>query len=244
MKLLPQLRSFTRGNFLIAASLAAVATGDNLVENTLNTGENLLTPVPVSILAAGAAGAFFTFKTENHTGYTGFLPGQPFETMDRVDNLIFGEVLPVSSAAFWIAGKLSDSEAMENFGEELCRGLLYSYTIVQTLKFTTGRTRPDGSNNRSFPSGHAAGASCTAVVLWDRYGPEVGIPLSALALYTCVSRINLGKHFPSDVVLGAAIGAACGIASAMVNDSGEGENSSFSFSLSVDTEGRITPGLW
>lgn len=244
MKLLLQLRNFTGDNFLIAVLLAAVATGNDIVENTLNTGENLFTPIPLSILAAGTAGSFLAFKTEDHTGDTGFLPGEPFKTMDRVDNLIFGEALPVFSAGLWIAGKVSDSEEMEDTGEEQCRGLLYTYTIVQTLKFTTGRTRPDGSNRRSFPSSHAAGASCTAAVFWDRYGPEVGIPLAALALYTCVSRVNLGKHFPSDVVLGAAIGTACGIASAMAGNGEKGMNGSFSFSLSVDTEGRITTGLW
>ncbi|MCD4708694.1 MAG: phosphatase PAP2 family protein [Candidatus Sabulitectum sp.] len=242
MKLLPQLRNFTRGKFLIAVLVAAVAAGQDFVENTLETGENLFSSIPLSILTAGAAGSFFAFKTEDPAGYRGFLLGQPFATMDRVDNLIFGEALPVSTATLWIAGRLSDSVKMENTGEELCRGLLYTYSIVQTLKYATGRTRPDGSSNRSFPSGHAAGASCTAAVLWNRYGPEVGIPLSALALYTCVSRVNLGKHFPSDVVLGAAIGAACGIASAIADNNEEGKSGFFSFSLSVDTEGRI--GLW
>ena len=242
MKLLQQLRNFTRGRFLIAVLLAAVAAGHDTIERTLETGENLFTAVPAAILAAGTAGTYFAFKTEDHSGYSGFLPQQPFNTFDKVDNLLFGEALPVSAATLWIAGKLSASDQLEDTGEEICRGLLYTYTIVQTLKFTTGRTRPDGSNDRSFPSAHAAGAACTAAVLWNRYGPEVGIPLSAITLYTCISRVNLGKHFPSDVVLGAAIGAACGFASAMASNDDEGNN--FSFSLSVDTEGRITPGLW
>ncbi len=237
-----QLRNFTRGRFLIAVLAAAVATGQDTIERTLETGENLFTAVPAAILAAGTAGSFFAFKTESLAGYRGLLPERPFNTFDKVDNFLFGEALPVSAATLWVAGKLSDSDEMENTGEEMCRGLLYTYSIVQTLKFTTGRTRPDGSNDRSFPSGHAAGAACTAAVLWNRYGPEVGIPLSALTLYTCVSRVNLAKHFPSDVILGVAIGAACGIASSRASNNQGGGN--FSLSLSVDTEGRITPGLW
>lgn len=237
-----QLRNFTRNKFFVAVALTAVASGQDLIENTLRTGENLFTPVPVSILATGALGSFCLFKTEDQSGYQGILPGQPFRTFDRIDNFIFGEALPVSAAAFWAAGILADSDQIEDTGEELCRGLLYTYGIVQTLKFTTARLRPDRSNNRSFPSAHAAGASCVTAVLWHRYGAEVGIPLSALALYTCVSRVNIGKHFPSDVLLGSAVGAACGIASAII----EGERDSFAFSLSIDidTEGRITPGLW
>ena len=91
-----------------------------------------------------------------------------------------------------------------------------------------------------------AGASCTAAILWNRYGPQAGIPLTLLALYTGVSRTNLGKHFPSDVVLGAAIGTACGIAASMVDNTGEKSDNEFSlsFSLSLNTEGRITQALW
>jgi len=248
MKLLLQLRNFTRSRFLVAVVLTTVivtvASGQDLIENTLRTGENLFTPVPVSILATGALGSFCLFKTEDQSGYRGILPGQPFRTFDMIDNFIFGEALPVSAAAFWAAGILAESDQIENTGEELCRGLLYTYSIVQTLKFTTGRLRPDSSNNRSFPSAHAAGASCVTAVLWHRYGPEVGIPLSALALYTCVSRVNIGKHFPSDVVFGVAVGAACGIASAVADNQGTGDGFSFSLSVDIDTEGRITPGLW
>lgn len=243
MKLLQQLRNFTGGKFHIAVLLAtAVGSGQDLVENTLKTGENLFSAVPAAVITAGAAGSFFAFKVEASEGSMGFLPGEPFNTFDRVDNFLFSETLPISAASLWIAGKLSDSDQMESVGEELCRGLFYTYGIVQTVKITAARTRPDGSNNRSFPSGHAAGASCLAAVLWSRYGPEVGLPFSGLAIYTCASRVNMGKHFLSDVVLAVAVGAACGIASSMVTNNQEGAK--FSFSLSVDTEGRLTPGLW
>ncbi len=248
MKLLLQLRNFTRSRFLVAVVLTTVivtvASGQDLIENTLRTGENLFTPVPVSVLASGSLASFCLFKTEDPSGYRGSLPERPFRTFDKIDNVIFGKALPLSAAALWAAGVMADSDQIENTGEELCRGLLYTYGIVQTLKLTSGRLRPDSSNNRSFPSAHAAGASCVTAVLWHRYGAGVGVPLSALALYTCVSRVNLGKHFPSDVVFGAAVGAACGIASAVADNQGTGDGFSFSLSVDIDIEGRITPGLW
>ncbi len=242
MKLLLQLRNSTRSKFLIVLFMATLAAGQDLIDNTLQTGENLFSTVPLSVFAAGAAGSFLTFRIEDRAGYRTFLPEQPFKTLDAVDNFVFGKALLVAAPAFWLTGNLTDSDQVESVGEELCRGLAYTYGIVQTLKLTTGRIRPDESDNMSFPSAHAAGASCTATVLWNRYGTDIGIPLSILTLYTCLSRVNLEKHFPSDVILGAAIGVACGIASTTATK-GE-EVTAFSFSLSVDTEGRITPGLW
>lgn len=249
MKLLLRSRNFTKSRilkylFAICLFYTTAATGSDLVDNTLETGENLFSAVPASILATGTAGFFFTYRAECSTGHQDFLLGEPFKTADAVDNFLMGAVLPISSAALWTAGSLWDSPSVENTGEELCRGLLYTYGISAVLKFSAGRMRPDGTNTRSFPSGHAAGAACAAAVIWDNHGPQAGIPFSLIALYTCLSRVNLGRHFPSDVVMGAAIGAACGIAASMVHNGIDSQASKFSFSLSVDTEGRIIPALW
>jgi hypothetical protein len=242
MKLSQRSGNSIRTRFLLAVLVVSSAAAGSLLDSTLNTGKNLFATAPVSVLATGALSSFLISRVENSSGNPGFMPGSSFKTVDMVDDFLFGKVLPVSSAAVWLTGCIANSEEIKNSGEELCRGLLFSYGIVQTFKIATGRERPDGSNNRSFPSAHAAGASCIAAILWSRYGAATGIPLSALAVYTCLSRVNLGKHFPSDVLMGAAIGAACGIASSMVSASqGTG---GVKFSVSIDTEGRITPGLW
>ena len=55
--------------------------------------------------------------------------------------------------------------------------------MVQALKYTVRRERPDGSNNKSFPSGHAASAFATATVLQRHYGWKVGAPAYALGSY-------------------------------------------------------------
>jgi hypothetical protein len=242
MKLSQPSGNSTGIRFLVGVFVCSTAIAGELADNTLETGRNLFTAVPASVLVAGTAGSFWAYKTEYPEGYCGCIPNSPFNTLDKVDDLLFGKALPVSSAALWIAGIAAGSDNLQNTGEELCRGLLYTYGITQITKLSIARTRPDETDTRSFPSGHAAGTSCTAVVLWHRYGAGVGIPAAAVALYTCLSRVNLGRHFPSDVLMGAAVGAACGIAASMV-DNGHSDDGVI-FSLSVDTEGRITPGLW
>ncbi len=66
-------------------------------------------------------------------------------------------------------------------------------------------TRPDSP---SFPSGHAATAAAGALAL-TRLWPAVAIPAWTLAILIGTSRIALGVHFPSDVLMGFAIGYLC-----------------------------------
>jgi undecaprenyl-diphosphatase len=83
--------------------------------------------------------------------------------------------------------------------------------VVEGLKRAIGRTRPDGEqrrSNSSFPSSHAANAYALAWVLGARW--RRGIPVFfALALLIAFSRMYLNRHFLSDVVAGALIGAIC-----------------------------------
>jgi membrane-associated phospholipid phosphatase len=88
--------------------------------------------------------------------------------------------------------------------------------VVEGLKRTVGRTRPDGErrrSNSSFPSSHAANAFALAWVLGARW--RRGIPVFfGLALLVAFSRMYLNRHFLSDVVAGALIGMLCAWAAA------------------------------
>lgn len=83
------------------------------------------------------------------------------------------------------------------------------------LQRTTHRTRPEGGDTTSFPSGHASG-SFGAATLSNRnldsisMPREVRIPLQVgnLVLSTtgAWARVEGGNHFPSNVLAGAALG--------------------------------------
>ena len=99
--------------------------------------------------------------------------------------------------------------------------------VVASAKALGGRARPchalawahalplDFPTDPSFPSGHAAGsfAFATFVFAMNR---RAGAPLLVLASLVALSRVALGVHYPSDVLAGAALGAALGTASAKV----------------------------
>jgi membrane-associated phospholipid phosphatase len=118
----------------------------------------------------------------------------------------------------WIYSKLKGI-AVEGAAE------LVTVGATSLLKDTTGRTRPNGSSNKSFPSGEAS-AAFSSVALSNRnldsikLPQEVKIPLKVvnILLGTGVAwaRVEAGAHFPSDVLAGAAIG---NFLSATVHDS-------------------------
>ena len=80
---------------------------------------------------------------------------------------------------------------------------------VKGLKEVVSRTRPNGEDNESFPSGHTAKAFMTATMLYKEYGwrsPWFSIGGYTAAALTGVSRIMNNAHWLSDVMAGAAIG--------------------------------------
>lgn len=82
-------------------------------------------------------------------------------------------------------------------------------SVVNTLKHTVHERRPDGSNSRSFPSGHTATAFMCATMLHKEYGhisPWISIGGYTVATATGVSRILNNKHWISDIMVGAGIG--------------------------------------
>lgn len=104
----------------------------------------------------------------------------------------------VTSRSSW--GRMLASDA---FSAALMAG------VVNTLKHTTKVERPDGSNNRSFPSGHTATAFMAATMLNKEYGhksPWVGISAYGVATATGLMRMANNKHWLSDVLTGAGIG--------------------------------------
>jgi membrane-associated phospholipid phosphatase len=103
-----------------------------------------------------------------------------------------------------------------------------TYGLVLGLKHLVGRPRPfvtralvsrsshygasQGGQYQSFPSGHAAlsAAIATSVGLthprWYVLGPG-----AAWAVGVSLSRLHLGVHYPSDVVVGTAIGVGVAV---------------------------------
>jgi membrane-associated phospholipid phosphatase len=82
--------------------------------------------------------------------------------------------------------------------------------VANGLKEAFPELRPDGSDRRSFPSGHTSNAFAAAATLDNRQGARVGIPAMLVASFVGVARVQADKHHWYDVVFGAGIGTASG----------------------------------
>ena len=83
--------------------------------------------------------------------------------------------------------------------------------LTQLLKRIVDKERPDGSNNRSFPSGHTATAFAAATSIMERRGADEGLPAMGIASFVGAARVQARKHDWADVAAGAAIGSASGL---------------------------------
>ena len=115
-----------------------------------------------------------------------------------------------ASIGTYAFGRLFDKPKVAHLGMDLVQAQILSELLVEPIKFATRRTRPDNSNRRSFPSGHAAVTFATATVIERHLGWRKSLLGYTIASYVAASRLHDNRHYLSDVVFGAAVGSIAG----------------------------------
>jgi membrane-associated phospholipid phosphatase len=114
----------------------------------------------------------------------------------------------------YLLGKISHDDHRKEASILAGEAAIDSLAVTTTLKYSFGRARPyqnqQGQFFRggdSFPSDHAAVAWSVASVIAHEYpGPVTQLFAYGLATAVSASRVMGQQHFPSDVVVGGAIG--------------------------------------
>ena len=120
-----------------------------------------------------------------------------------------------AGAGLYLLGLAKHDEHARETGFLAGEAAIDSFAAAEAVKYMTRRERPyvDNANGSfwhggdSFPSEHAAAAWSIAGVIAHEYpGPLPKIAAYGLATAISVSRINGQQHFPSDVLVGSALG--------------------------------------
>lgn len=118
-------------------------------------------------------------------------------------------MLPLMGGLF-LAGRVSHSGTFRAATYDMAQAFIVNSTYTEILKRAVGRQRPDLSDNKSFPSGHASNAFALATVANAHFGAKVGIPAYLAAGAIGLARVDKNKHNLSDVVAGSALGYIVG----------------------------------
>ncbi|HSA93799.1 MAG TPA: phosphatase PAP2 family protein [Terriglobales bacterium] len=131
------------------------------------------------------------------------------------------------ASAFYLIGRWRGNERARTTGLLGYRAFADAFIITQALKTVTQRPRPTTAGGtmlidnaegdffeggRAFPSGHAAGSWALATVVACQYQHKrwMAIVAYSLAGLVSVSRTFEREHFPSDVLVGGALGFMIG----------------------------------
>lgn len=97
----------------------------------------------------------------------------------------------------------------------------YAISVNYALKLMVNEQRPNGTDHKSFPSGHSAAAFAFSTVVWTEHGWKYGVPATMLSILTAASRINDNMHSLHDVIAGATVGISYGLGLHYSNKSDE-----------------------
>ncbi|MEN8146884.1 MAG: phosphatase PAP2 family protein [Campylobacterota bacterium] len=114
-----------------------------------------------------------------------------------------GLAVIIPAAAYGSTFYMDDFDGQVQFYKSIATSTATTFA----LKYTVKRERPDGSNDRSFPSAHTMYAFQGATFIHQRYGFSYAAAAYLGAVFVGYSRIEADKHYLGDVIAGAAIGS-------------------------------------
>jgi hypothetical protein len=265
------LRVLTHG-FLLSGLLLVVGCGT--LRDGRGWGQDAIYPVSGERIASAAKRALLDPVTWVSAGGAVVLASGDFD--ERVSNWardntpIFGSQDSASDASDLMKNLLVNqvyvTALLTPSGEEpwdwtlsKARGLGVEYVALTAsagatglLKSAVDRERPDGSDRRSFPSGHSSSAFA-GMRLSNRNLDSIDMPRWArtslksvnllLASGTGWARVEAGRHHPSDVLAGACLG---NLVTSFIHDAFMNlpEDSTFSFYIEPSPRGVFAAFSW
>ena len=181
----------------------------SLFSGTVTDLKRLPSRGSLGIASIGAAAAFGAHTADTSSSRT-FSGETQLRSTFRSGAVLGGAPLQMGAAfASYAIGRALHKPCAARVGAVLFRAQLIAQGLTLALKETSRRSRPEGGGF-SFPSGHTAVSFASATVLQQEFGWKVGVPAYAVASYIAASRVQMKRHYLSDVTFGAALGIVAG----------------------------------
>ena len=178
----------------LALNFVALASKDNLK------------PLLIGGLLTGAS-AIPEQNVENYFGRR----GEGLESVSEAGEVLGNaRVVGGSLATAFLISRTIGKPRFQRTTYELAQGIVINTAITGATKNLVGRERPNGADNKAFPSGHTSTAFTWATVLQRNYGWKLGAPAYLTAAYIGTTRLEEKAHHLTDVFAGAAIGYLVG----------------------------------
>lgn len=180
-----------------------------LFTGTLRDFRYLSSRESLGIMALGGIGTAGAHVVDGELD-TVFAEKRSLRNAFRAGAVVGGTPLELGAAfAAYGIGRALNKPCAASLGADLVQAQLMAEALAIAGKQATRRARPEGSGF-SFPSGHATVTFASATVLQQHFGWKVGIPAYAVASYVAASRVQMKRHYLSDVTFGAALGIIAG----------------------------------
>jgi len=177
------------------------------MKNSITEKSNLM------ILGTAGLGALLAYQYDEQikkfTQQKSLLPCRVSQFGDIYGVMGSALLLPTSIIITSKVADESNTDMLEKL-ELAASALVANGVTTIVLKKIIGRERPNGSNNRSMPSGHTSQSFAVATVVNEIYGQNAGIVAYLVATLVGISRINDNEHYLSDVIVGAGLGTIIG----------------------------------
>ena len=195
---------------LPSAALAQDRSSRTFVQTLKQDVKSVVSPESVSLLSAATAFALFASPFDETLTYSAscatFLK-TTFEPWARVAGQEW--LLGGGALATYAIGRVFDRPRVAAIGGDLVEAQVVAGAATWALKHAIRRTRPDGEP-RSFPSGHASGVFAAATVAQRHFGLKGAIPGYTAAVLITGARMQANSHYPTDLIMGAAVGILSG----------------------------------
>jgi len=177
--------------------------------STLSDVRQLKSPASLGILALGGLAAAGAHSVDGDVTRS-LSDSSSLRRAMKPGALIGGMPFELGTAfAAYQIGRAFHKPCAAALGADLIQAQLIAETFTLGVKQIGRRSRPEGTGF-SFPSGHTATAFASATVLQRHFGWKAGVPAYAVASYVAMSRVQMKRHYLSDVAFGAALGIVAG----------------------------------